>query len=455
MNSSTWEKATCLLSLMVLMYLGGYATRWHNWYPNALLERASRQATALIKTWTPAPPNLHEQVYDRSGARTVRSDDVSPGLTLITSTWPTDDGWKAGLSLIDKNGATVHRWRFDRTRLFPDSVDRRGNPALKAVHGTHLFPNGDVLVNVEYVGTARLDACSRVEWRLPTGTHHAIAQADDGSFWIPGSSRSPQFGSRRYPSGFPGIEGKVWVDQLLNVSGKGVVINTLNVLDILFDNELAHYIIKAYKPRRTPGYRKGGGKDVTHLNDVEPLSASIADEYPLFNAGDLLVSLRYIDMVFVMDPQSRTVKWHTHTSLIQQHDPDFIGNGWIGVFNNNSDYSSRGSTLGGSQILAFQPHTDSTETRFPTSHSESFYTNTRGKWQHLSNGNILLTEANAGRVVEVTPKGRTVWEWVQAAHGEGEVPVVTKGTRYDLTRKDVFSWACSPTDSVPVASSPE
>lgn len=440
---SSFEKGLFVVSIAVLAYLGGFATRWHDWFPNARLERASRQATALVTTWTAGPANLHDQVYDRAGVRTTRPNRVQSGLTLITSTWPTDEGWTPGLNLIDERGTVVHRWRFDRTRLFPDSVDRRGNPALKAIHGTHLFPNGDVLVNVEYVGTARLDACGRVEWRLPAGTHHAIARADDGSFWIPGSSRAPRTGSERRPNGFPGIEGRVWLDRLLRVSAAGAVTDTLNVLDMLYANDLERYIFKAYKPNRAPGHRKGGGRDVTHLNDVEPLSSSMADEYPLFEVGDLLVSLRYIDLVFVLDPQSETVKWHTRTSLIQQHDPDFTGDGWIGVFNNNSDYSERGTTLGGSQIVAFQPHTDSTSVRFPTPQSDPFYTNTRGKWQQLANGNILLTESNAGRVVEVTPDGRTVWEWIHAPYEEKQVPVVTKGTRYNLTEDDVAAWPCS------------
>jgi len=159
------------------------------------------------------------------------------------------------------------------------------------------------------------------------------------------------------------------------------------------------------------------------------------------------VSLRYIDLVFVLDPQSGTVKWHTRTSLIQQHDPDFVGDGWIGVFNNNSDYSERGTTLGGSQIVAFRSHADSMEIRFPTPHSGSLYTDTRGKWQKLANGNMLLTESNAGRIVEVTADGRTVWEWIKAPYDREQVPVVTKGTRYDIAEDDVAAWPCSLDDS--------
>lgn len=56
-------------------------------------------------------------------------------------------------------------------------------------------------------------------------------------------------------------------------------------------------------------------------------------------------------------------------------------------------------------LVVVQPHTDSTVVRFPTARSGPFYTGTMGKWQQLDNGNMLLAETNAGRVVEATPDG--------------------------------------------------
>jgi len=108
-----------------------------------------------------------------------------------------------------------------------------------------------------------------------------------------------------------------------------------------------------------------------------------------------------------------------------------------------------------SRIIAVQPHTDSTAVRFPTEHSEPFYTDTRGKWQKLANGNMLLTEANPGRVVEVDQNGRTVWEWIHEPYDDSEVPFVTKGTRHDLTREEIESWPCSSLESVSTSNQSE
>jgi hypothetical protein len=309
------------------------------------------------------------------------------------------------------------------------------------------MPNGDILLNLDYVGLARLDACGNTLWTLDEGNHHSIARAEDGSFWIPGMSSERRATTSQYPDGFPGISQPVWFDRILRVSEGGDILKDINLLDVLYANDLERYLVKALGA--FPGDRVRD--DPVHLNDVEPLSASMADEYPLFEAGDLVVSLRYPSLVFVFDPETSEVKWHASEPFLHQHDPDFIGGGWIGVFDNNKDITRRGTMLGGSRIVNVQPHTGSVEVRFPTPHSEPFYTDKQGKWQELSNGNMLLAETRAGRVVEVDSSGRTVWEWVNDPYKETRIPVVAQATRHDITPAEVASWPCSLVDSVHTA----
>jgi hypothetical protein len=65
----------------------------------------------------------------------------------------------------------------------------------------------------------------------------------------------------------------------------------------------------------------------------------------------------------------------------------------------------------------------------------------------LDNGNMLLVEAEAGRIVEVGPDGQTVWEWIPKL-GNTTVPLVQDAARRDITRKEIASWPCSSVDSV-------
>lgn len=449
--TSRLEKIAFVLSLMVLSFLYGFAARWHGWFPNTVLEQASQKITALSSTFDPTSALVRVRVYDWSGARVKDAKKIQPGLTVVTSSWEGKGGLKPELRLLDKQGRTVHRWRIDRNALFADSALglRGGNPNRRILNGSLLLPNGDVLVNLNYIGTARLDACGRVQWTSVEGNHHSIAQAADGSFWVPGTSQRLRTSTPAHPNGIPGFDDPVYLDWILHLSKQGALLDKINVLDLLYANGLERHISKVSQPQAgTGGPRKN---DITHMNDVEPLPPSLADEYPPFDAGDLLVSLRNLHLVLVFDPASNNVKWHASAPFIQQHDADFIGDGWIGVFDNNEDFTSRGTMLGGSRIVTLQPHTDSVHVRFPTPRSAPLYTDVWGKWQHLDNGNLLLTESSAGRIVEVAPNGRTLWEWVHAPYDDSKVPVITKAARHDLTRKEVAAWPCSSLDSTRTA----
>lgn len=360
---------------------------------------------------------------------------VDPGLTLVSSAWSTSVGLIPGLRLIDREGQVLHEWMVDPAKAFPNPPTRDQALHMIDIQGSYLFPNGDVLVNLDYTGTVRLDACGNVQWQLPVGSHHSIARADDGSFWIPAVSAAPRTETPRHPDGPPGLAGSVYHDLILNVDEDGEVRDSIHVLDVLYANGLEWHLADS---------EQQNDADPTHLNDVEPLPSELADQYPLFEAGDLAVSLRDLDLVFVMDPTSERVRWHTSRPFIKQHDPDFIGNGWISIFDNRWDGTSRGTMLGGSRVIAIQPHTDSVRTLFPTEDSDPFYTDHAGNSQILENGNLLLTESETGRVVEVGPDGRTVWEWIVDSHTESQIAGVTESVRVDISREHVASWTCGP-----------
>jgi len=451
MTARSFEKIAFVLSFAALTFVYGVAVGKWKWLPHDFLQQSIKEAQTVAASvgWRD-PGFLHPQRYDRAGTRLPQPEKMQPGLTLITSKWKTDDGWMPILKLVDRDGEVVHQWRIDPEAIFSSQVlDRQAPTAMwPNVHGSYLFADGDLLVNLEYIGTARLGACGDVRWTMAEGNHHSIARADDDTFWVSGVSRTPQAGSEMYPDGYPGLGGKkFWLDRVLQVSADGTLMTDINVLDVLYENELEHYISRYLESTPYPTSAEAVPTDVTHINDVEPLSASMADEYPLFEAGDLAVSVRHLNLVFVFDPETLEVKWHASDPFLHQHDPDFVGDGWIGVFSNNNDLTKDGSMLGGSTITFVRPHTHTTEVRYPTAPDQPFYTPNGGKWQQLDNGNMLLTEAAAGRVLEVDSTGQPVWEWVIAPY-DGKVSSVQKATRYALTRDDVAAWGCSSADSL-------
>lgn len=431
LTRNKFEIGGFVLASMVLAFLYGFASHGFDLFPSDILESASRQARVVWSQapWTP-PRYTTQRVYNQKGVRVQDRQRVQPGATLIASGWQ-DFDWKPGLKLISSDGRTLHEWKVDPQEVFSDTSFPASRPP-NAVHGSYLFPTGDVLVNIARWGLARLDACGNVRWRLAKGNHHSITRTDGGPFWVP---------SLIYPSdslygNYSGINSPTPQNGIMKVRSNGEVIKEINILSIIYENQYERYIVKSD--------RLDVNSDLTHLNDVEPLPDSIASEYPLFGSGDLLVSLPRLSLVFVFDPSTRNILWGTTDHFISQHDPDFVGDGWIGIFDNNTDGTKRGQLLGGSRIVAVRPHTGANRVLFPTDRSDDFYTSVQGKWQKLRNGNLLLTESQAGRVVEVAPDGRTVWEWIARPYNESRIPEVTEGTRYSLTPSQIQSWPCSP-----------
>lgn len=445
MRIPSTDRIAFLLSLLVFAFLYGYGARGVGWFPDESLRSAWTGWNRAKKVLPFQSPFELSRVHEREGVRVQMPDEVQSGLTLIATNWE-DFDWRFGLKLIDRDGNTVHQWRIDWSRISSDS----GLPAILdqhldygQIHGVHLFPNGDVLINGGTErGTMRLDACGSLLWRVPRRTHHSVAKADDGSFWISSEKREDV----EYP-GFKQLAEPITVDYLLHVSADGEVMGEVNVLEVLVKNDLERLLVKAAENSSGWTYVSFDPQDLTHLNDVEPLPDTIAGDYPLFEEGDLLVSLRRPDLVLVLDPESKRVRWYTSVPFINQHDPDFLGDGWIGVFDNNNDGTDRGTLLGGSRIVALQPHTDSMEVLFPSSNSGRFHTRFGGKWQRLENGNMVLVETTAARIVEVAPDGSTVWEWVSKSYDGSTVPAVFGGERYDLTEQQVASWPCSPKEA--------
>ncbi len=143
--------------------------------------------------------------------------------------------------------------------------------------------------------------------------------------------------------------------------------------------------------------------DYFHPNDLEVLSTTMAEAFPGFEAGDLLMSFRNLSLVVVMDSTLKEVKWSRRGPWQKQHDPDFRFDGKISVYDNNTP-------IGRSEILVVDP--DSGVVKNELGGGElTFFSGAMGKHQYLPNGNVLITVPAEGRVLESDPGGDKVMEF--------------------------------------------
>lgn len=438
-------------SAAFLLFLLGFAVAHFGWWPSAFLSAGLDTAVQLAANDSDPMQHMSPARHDLAGVRAydaagnivpVQGDGGDPGVILLTSYWREHD-WRPGIRLIDRAGRVLHDWDLDILKIWPqtpytDSAAKRFWKADNYVHGTYLFDNGDVLLNIEYLGMARLDAGGNVVWRLDRRTHHSMHRADDGNFWVCESKLVDSVPEALQH--WLGLLPPFAEDRAIEVSPAGEVLQEINILDVVFHSDFKSLLWWLGADTRTRTV------DPLHLNDVEPLPAAMAAAYPMFAAGDLLVSLRNLNLVFVLDPRSRQVKWSLQQPLVRQHDPDFNPDGWISVFNNNHDGAPDGFFLGGSRLLAVHPGSGEVRCIYPAAgctsqHERRFFSMIGGKAQRLGDDHWLITESTAGRVFEIDAKGNTVWEWGQVRHADGVmVSEVLEGTHYPITPDQVRQW---------------
>ena len=349
------------------------------------------------------------------------------------------------LRLIRRDGSVVARWPVSYSELFPDSSHVIDPPATDwniDLHGALIEPDGSVVFNFEYAGLVKLDRCGGVAWTLPRMTHHSVERAAGGGYWVPG--RHLQTAEDDAP--FPPFQAPFVEDTLLRVSADGDILKEISLPRVLYDNGLEALLTATGDSFYS---WEGWDREILHLNKIEELPARIAEDFPLFEAGDLALSIRQENLVLVLDPDDGKVKWWRVGPWLRQHDPEFKAGGTIVVFNNNV-YKTAYPTPAertpveferASNIVEIDPASGEVETIYGGEEGQEMLTIVRGKVELTPRGGLLVTEFEGGRVFETDAEGNLVWEYINRYSAE-EVAEVTEARAYPAGYFDVADWSC-------------
>ncbi|WP_171238986.1 arylsulfotransferase family protein [Ruegeria sp. HKCCA5763] len=373
---------------------------------------------------------LRKARYDGEGVTVNAGPDKTDEYLLLSGFFKDHNG----VRLIERDGTIVHEWNVSIFDTVGDPSFCRNPPATEwnaIPHGTIIEPDGTITLGFESCGMIKLDRCSAPVWaQTELITHHSPNFMSNGDIVIAGGEFVPDGPNVQWP-----YDDEYWEDLIFVFSPDGTLKKSKRMTDLYIENDYQAILTAT-------------GKFATwingefHLNEVEELSPELAPAFPMFEAGDLLLSIRNRNMIMVVDAEMETIKWHQIGPWIRQHDPDFQPDGTITLYDNNTDETNPGRRSGGSRIYRVDPTTGETEIVYGGTPETHFYSRERATHQMQPDGSVLVTEAQGGRVFQVDSAGEIIWEWVNR-YDEDNVTWMHDASILPKSFFEVSDWSCS------------
>jgi hypothetical protein len=404
-----------LLALLFLSYLAGAAVMFFQLPSSGFLSKSFMG----VRAWGEkrqiggAAPSV--DVASLFGNGIDRPGQTYDGYTLCACASLTTPSTQ--VFLVNMNRDIVHHWQVSFSKIWPNPPHLEGrqiDDSGVSIFACHLYPNGDLLVvfhglelHARGYGLAKLDKDSKVIWSYAGNVHHDIFVGEEGVI-----TTLTQRTLTERPKGLEFLPAPWSVDHLVRLSADGKELHEpISLLDALRNSPYAPLL----SPLETPLDKAAPGaltdksendlrerQNVLHANSVCVLSPALAAKFPMFRAGQVLVTMRNLHAIAVFDPSTGAVVWGTSGPWRYQHDAQFLGNGRLLVFDN------LGSPHG-SRVLEYDPSTGAFPWVYPGPDNPPFFTPVRGMAQRLPNGNTLVVNSQEKEMFEVTAGKELVW----------------------------------------------
>lgn len=313
-----------------------------------------------------------------------------------------------GATLMDMEGKVLHRWSFEATKAFPgtgfstgDSEERRRRREAHGIKTTdesllqrawrraRLLPHGELIAIFEGIGMIKIDRDSNLVWAVENHSHHDLDLDESGRIHVicREAENEPRFGDAN----------PVLLDYVRVYSPDAKLIDSISIDQAYKDSEFP----VTDNPVRSMG-------DIYHTNSIQILDGRFADRLPALKKGNLLLSFRNTDEIGVLDPSARKMVWVARGPWKAQHEPSLIEDGRILLFDNKGgrdDYRY-------SRILEFDPLSLEITWSYEGTPDNQLKSAAGSSVMKLPNGNIMITEMEQGRVLEVSREKLIVWEFI-------------------------------------------
>jgi hypothetical protein len=333
--------------------------------------------------------------------------------------------------LVDMDGKIVYRWNLPVDKVW--SPTGCTNPFMIAMHfvdRAYVFPNGDVLAQFADAaapygcGIMKVDKDSKLIWSFKDTVHHDMTMDEKGNIYtlVQKAIADPQ-------PGFEDLSYPINADYIVKLSPDGKELDRISILEAFRDTPYAMLVF--HEPLKT-----NDEWDFMHTNSIDVLEPAIADKFPMFKPGYMLLSLRNINFLVMLDPASKKIVWAGSGPWKAQHSASFLANGNILLFDNKGQFAGKKTY---SRVVEFNPATLQTTWVYTGSEKQPLYSDMVGRVQRLPNGNTLVAESYKARIFELTPDQKIVWSYKLKKESEEKENEFLEGifTAYRYSSEDL------------------
>jgi hypothetical protein len=416
------------LAVAVLAFIAGGLVILNRTFPYRFLHDANLAGHALFKQkthYSKFRTDLWEKARTRQkGVVVYNSEQAFGGYTLYSS------GDAQRVYLIDMRGHVVHEWHMKYRGFWTNQAAvKHPAPATNMfITRAYIYPNGDLLAVYVGVGNTpwgaglvKMDSHSHLIWKYMAFTHHDVDVSKDGRVYVL-TQAIKHTAIKRFTQLKP-----PWIEDSVSIlSPRGKLLQKIALTPVLLKSPWGRLFAEL------PWFSVVGAGDFLHTNSVQYITPALAANFPYAKAGDLLISFRELNTIAVLDPGRKKIVWALRGPWIGQHCPRLLPNGDILMFDNNGHFGVGGR----SRDIEVNPRTDAIVWRYAGDKRHLFQSIIRGGQQRLPNGNTLITEEQAGTLLEVTPQDHVVWKFVNPVRGGADdayTPIVSVATRHKLS----------------------
>lgn len=341
------------------------------------------------------------------------------GFTLYTS------GEGPVARLVTMTGALVHEWTIPYSKVWKKEAAAVQEPqpdSLVFLRHARVLPNGDLIAVFEAAGhmpagygMVKVDKNSKPLWSYPRRAHGAFDVAPDGRVFVLAQD------IREKNDDSSVLEPPFIEDFVAVLSPDGKETTRISLVDALERSRYASLLGKA----------PPGAHDPLGATSVQYIGGDAAKGVPDSAGERALLSFGGLDAVAVLDIPARRIIWAARGEWRGQHEARVLPDGDLLVVDAPDDEDSRAQQIDMSSSTVVWSYGGGTD--------QPFASTARLSAQRLPNGNTLLTESDAGRLVEVDNGGTVVWEYTnptRAGQDGAYIPVIASGQRIEARALD-------------------